>query len=182
MFVWVLMIIGVVLADQFSKLLVLNFLDPETPFVIWEGVFRFSYVENKGAAFGMLAEHRWVFMLISVIAIVALLIYLWKWRPESKFACCAIAMIAGGGIGNMIDRVSLGFVVDFLDFYLFPQIWTWVFNVADSFVCVGGGMLFLWCISEIIREAKTGKKTGKTGIGESTIDGNGADTGQNERN
>ena len=88
---------------------------------------------------------------------MALLVYLWKCPPQSKLACVAISMVAGGGIGNMIDRVRLGFVVDFLDFYLFPNLWKWVFNLADAFVCVGGGLLLLWCILEIIQEAKTAK-------------------------
>ena len=57
----------------------------------------------------------------------------------------------------MIDRVYLGYVVDFLDFCAFPEIWTWVFNVADAFVCIGAGMLILWCILSMIEEKKAEK-------------------------
>ena len=63
-FVWILMMLGFAVLDQVSKLLVLNYLNPEEPFILWEGVFRFSYVENRGAAFGMLSDHRWVFMVV----------------------------------------------------------------------------------------------------------------------
>ena len=161
MLIWILIMLGSILVDQVSKLLVIKYLDPEEPFVIWEGVFRFSYVENEGAAFGMLSEHRWIFMVLSTVAILGLLLYLWKWPPESKWACGAIALIAGGGVGNMIDRVRLGYVVDFLDFCLFPEIWPWVFNIADACVCVGGAFLFLWCVIELVREARA-QKAAKT--------------------
>jgi lipoprotein signal peptidase len=57
----------------------------------------------------------------------------------------------------MIDRVKLGYVIDFLDFCAFPELWKWVFNVADAFVCVGGGMLVLWLILSMVKEAKEEK-------------------------
>ena len=104
-------------------------------------------------------------MVLSVVAIAALLIYLWKWPPDSKWACVAISMIAGGGVGNMMDRVRLGYVIDFLDFYLFPEIWPWVFNVADACVCVGGAILFVWCIVELIAEVGQ-KKAAETANGD----------------
>lgn len=157
MLIWILILLGSVVIDQVSKLLVVRFLDPVEPFVIWKGVFRFTYVENDGAAFGMLSDQRWIFMILSTVAIVGLLFYLWKWPPDSKWACVAIAMIAGGGVGNMIDRVRLGYVIDFLDFCLFPEFWPWVFNVADACVCVGGAILFVWCVIEIIKEMRAPK-------------------------
>ena len=161
MLIWILIMLGSVTVDQISKLLVVRFLDPNEPLVILRGVFRFSYVENEGAAFGMLADQRWVFMVLSSVAILALLLYLWKWPPESKWACVALSLVAGGGIGNMIDRVRLGYVVDFIDFYPIPEVWPWVFNVADACVCVGGGALFVWCLLEMIKEMRT-QKTSKT--------------------
>ncbi len=154
MVIWLIVIAAAVVLDQASKLLVANFLDREEPFVIIDDIFRFSYVENKGAAFGSFAENRWVFMIISTVGIIALLVYLWKFRPDSKLACTGLSMIIGGGIGNMIDRVAYGYVIDFLDFCAFPEIWPWVFNVADSFVCVGAGILILWCIVSLFAELK----------------------------
>ena len=148
------MIVALVVVDQVSKLMVHYLLEPVGSVDIIPNVFRFTYVENRGAAFGMFSEHRRVFMIISVLAIGALLIYLWKFRPDSVLACMAVSMIIAGGIGNMIDRVLLGYVIDFLDFCAFPNIWPWVFNVADVCVCVGGGLLVLWFIISIISDYK----------------------------
>jgi signal peptidase II len=57
----------------------------------------------------------------------------------------------------MIDRIALGYVIDFIDFCAFPKIWMWVFNIADSCVCIGAGLLALWMILDIVREAKAEK-------------------------
>ncbi len=155
---WIIIIVALVAVDQVTKLFALFLLQPVGSVDIIRGVLRFTYVENRGAAFGMLSDHRWIFMVVSVIAIAAMLVYLWKFRPDSKFACMAISMIAAGGIGNMIDRTFLGFVVDFIDFCAFPTVWMWVFNVADACVCVGGGMLVVWLVKSIIDEYKQEKK------------------------
>ncbi len=157
MLAWIIIIAALVVLDQVTKLMALHLLEPVGSVEVIKGVFRFTYVENEGAAFGMFADNRWVFMIISTVAIAALLIYLWKFRPNSRFACMALSMIIAGGIGNMIDRVYLGFVVDFLDFCAFPELWMWVFNVADVCVCVGGGMLVLWLVMSIIDEYKAEK-------------------------
>lgn len=165
MIVWILIIAGVVLLDQVSKMLVVAFLDRETPLVIIEGIFRFKYSENRGAAFGSFDEHRWVFMIASIVGIVGLCIYLFVFKPKSKLACTSISMIVGGGIGNMIDRTlrtgeifeGEKVVVDFIDFYAFPKVWNAIFNVADSFVCIGAWLLILWCILSMIEESKEEK-------------------------
>ena len=167
MIVWILIIAGVVLLDQVSKQLVIQFLDKDTPFVLIEGIFRFKYSENRGAAFGSFDEQRWVFMIASVVGIIGLCIYLFVFKPKSKLACVSLAMIIGGGIGNMIDRLfregeifaGKKVVVDFLDFYAFPKIWNAIFNVADSFVCVGAALLIFWCILSMIEESKAEKLT-----------------------
>ena len=154
---WIIIIVALTVMDQVTKLMAANLLTDGKSFDVISGVLRFTYVENRGAAFGMFSEHRWVFMTLSVVAIVALLIYLWKFRTDSKLACLAMSMIIAGGIGNMIDRVVLGYVIDFLDFCAFPKIWPWVFNVADVCVCVGGGLLVLWLILSIISDYKKEK-------------------------
>ena len=162
---WILIIAGVVLLDQASKQLVIQFLDRDTPFVLIEGIFRFKYSENRGAAFGSFDEQRWVFMIASIVGIIGLCIYLFVFKPKSKLACVSLAMIIGGGVGNMIDRffregeifAGQKVVVDFLDFYAFPKIWNAIFNVADSFVCVGAALLIFWCILSMIEESKAEK-------------------------
>lgn len=150
-------VFGVVFVDQLTKWLAIIFLKGNESVVFINNILKFTYIENKGAAFGMLSDHRWVFLIISSIAIIGITIYMIKWRPKSQLLCVAISFIVGGGIGNMIDRVCLGYVVDFIDFYAFPKIWKYIFNVADSFVCVGAGMVMLYLILSMVEEAKAEK-------------------------
>lgn len=159
---------AIVFVDQLSKWLIVTYL-PDGGVNIIKGVFRFTYVENRGAAFGMLSNNRWVFLIVSTLAIILLLVYMFKWRPESKLGCIALSFIIGGGVGNMIDRVLLGYVIDFLDFCAFPKLWMWVFNVADAFVCVGAGLLILYLILETVKEVKAEKA--KKELGEKIAEG-----------
>ena len=171
MLVWLLLVAVVVILDQGSKLLVwyamgLDEVGESIPLI--QDVLHFTHVKNTGAAFGMFGEQnqRWVFMLLSVLGIAALIVYLWKFRPESKLACAAFSMVIGGGIGNMIDRcfrtdvingVERNYVFDFIDFCAFPNLWKWTFNVADAFVVVGAGILMVWCVYAFIKELKAEK-------------------------
>ncbi len=139
-----------VAADQATKLLTLKYLT-DAPLKLIPEVLHLTYVENKGAAFGMLADHRWVFIVISTVAIIALAAYLFIKKPKDKLLCISLALIAGGGIGNMIDRIFRGFVVDMIDV---TCINFYVFNVADSAVCVGCGLLILYMILDEIRTKK----------------------------
>lgn len=138
-----LMIAAAVILDQWTKALAVTHLQPVDTLPVIENILHLTYLENRGAAFGMLANHRWVFMVLSTLSIVLLLFWLLKERPKSWWVTCAGAMIVGGGIGNMIDRVALGYVVDFIDV---RAIDFYVFNVADSFVCVGCGMILVWTL------------------------------------
>ncbi len=92
-------------------------------------------------------------MVVSAVSIVALSVYLIRKKPRSRLLCLSLAFVIGGGIGNMIDRVALGYVVDMIDFRLIHFA---VFNVADSFVCVGAGMLMLYLILSMRREVLAG--------------------------
>ena len=152
--IYTAVIIGGIVLDQLSKLISVKLLAPIESVPLWEGVLHLTYVENRGAAFGMLAEHRWVFMSISTIAITAIAIYLYSGRNTSKLYTSALMLIVSGGIGNMIDRIALGYVVDFIDFALIDFA---VFNIADSLVCIGAGLLVLALVLDIIKEAKLEK-------------------------
>ena len=144
--------------DQLTKWLAVLFLKPLETFPLLEGVLHLTYVENRGAAFGMLADKRYIFMIISTVMIVVLSFVLYGGFYNSKrIYPIAMAMIVSGGIGNMIDRVALGYVVDFIDFRLINFA---VFNGADSFVCVGAGILMLALILDIIEESKQKKQGG----------------------
>ena len=150
-----LIILFVIGFDQLTKYLTVKLLALGESFPIIEGVIHFTHWINRGAAFGMLANHRWVFMLISTLLIVALAGYLYLGKCPNLLYSISISMIIGGGIGNMIDRVYLGYVIDFIDFTLIDFA---IFNIADSFVCVGAGLLVLALLLDIIKEAKAAKK------------------------
>ena len=128
--------------DQWTKILAYDKLRIDGPFVIWKGVFELLYSENRGAAFGILQGQKWFFLLVAAAVVIVILIFLYKMPNDKKmfpmFFCTVL--LASGAIGNVIDRLSRGFVVDFLYFKLinFP-----IFNVADCYVVVAAGLLIL---------------------------------------
>lgn len=147
----------VVVIDQWTKQLAVSALKPISTKPLIDGVLHLTYVENTGAAFGMMKNHRWVFMATSTIAVIGILIFIVGWykKYHNPLLFTGLAFIAGGGIGNMIDRVLLGYVVDFVDFRLINFA---VFNGADSFVCVGAAMIVLWVFLTEIKEKKSAQK------------------------
>ncbi len=154
MLIWTLVILGTVALDQLTKYLTILYLKPVPTVPLWEGVLHLTYVENTGAAFGMMKDQRWIFMTVSTVAIVGLLVFFFVRKPKSRMECLSLAFIIGGGIGNMIDRCLLGYVVDMIDFRLINFA---VFNVADSFVCVGVGLMMLSIVRSMIAEYKLEK-------------------------
>ncbi len=134
------------------------------------GVFNFTFLLNDGAALGSMDNMRWLFMTVSTIAIIAILVYMFWKKPQNKLLLASLILITGGGIGNMIDRIFLGYVIDFIDFCAFPSIWMWVFNVADACVCVGAGLMMLYMILSVIEESKA-EKALKAKEKENTEDG-----------
>ncbi len=140
--------------DQVSKYLAVAYLKDIVTFPVIENVLHFTYVENRGAAFGMLSGHRWVFMVASVVGIIALIVWLAVSKIKSRWMQCAIALVIGGGIGNMIDRVRLEYVIDFIDCRFIDF---YVFNIADSCVCVGCAMVILAVIIDEVKEHKKRK-------------------------
>lgn len=150
-----IILIGILL-DQLTKLLSVKFLSKVATLPLFEGVLHLTYVENRGAAFGMLKDHRWVFIILSTVTIIALAIYLFLSREKNRLYGVAISLIVSGGIGNMIDRLLLGYVVDFIDFRLINFA---VFNGADSFVCIGAALMILALIHDLIGESRK-KKNG----------------------
>ena len=152
LFVYFAVCLAVVLLDQGSKLLVVKYLKEIGDYPLIEGVFHFTYVENRGAAFGMLADNRWVFMIFSSVAVILIAVVLIIYRKSIKpMLGITLAAICGGGIGNMIDRVANGFVVDFLNFELIDFA---VFNVADSFITVGAILMIICVLFDEISERK----------------------------
>ena len=140
--------------DQLTKLIAVKYLEPVSTVPIIKDVLHFTFVTNDGMAFGMLDDHRWIFMSVSVIMIAVLGYLLYAGRLEGKLYKTSVSLIISGGIGNMIDRIALGEVIDFVDFRLIDFA---VFNFADSVVCVGAGLLVLALVIEITKEAKKKK-------------------------
>ena len=159
MLIWLAVIIVTVFLDQLTKYLTVLHLKPIDTLPIIEDVFHLTYVENTGAAFGMMKDARWVFMITSTLAIIGILgymIYRYYVKKEKLHwaEALSLSLIVGGGIGNMIDRTMLGYVVDMIDcrFINFA-----VFNVADSFVCIGAGLMILYLIVLTVKEIKAEK-------------------------
>jgi signal peptidase II len=125
-----------------------------------------TYTTNKGAAFGMMEDQRWIFIVVSTVTIIGFMVYLYLGHAENMLYGSAIALVVSGGIGNMIDRLGFGFYVnkdgmgEVIDFIDFCGIWKAIFNGADSFVCVGAGLLVLALIIDLIKEYKV-EKAGK---------------------
>lgn len=119
--------------DQILKLLVVEYLKPDGIKTVISGLLSFQYVENRGAAFSILQNQRWVFVGTTVV-ICALIVYaLFRYSHHEFFSYAASALIVGGGIGNLIDRVLHGYVVDYIHVSFFSAI----FNFADCCVTVG---------------------------------------------
>ena len=140
---WLFLSLAGVILDQFSKWLCSTYLKPVGSVTIIPGFLKFTYIENRGAAFGSFSDHRWVFMVFSTVAIVAVTVYLLRFSENHRLLRLSLAMIVSGGVGNMFDRIGLGYVVDFIDFH---AIWQYIFNIADCFVCIGAGLMVLYCI------------------------------------
>ena len=178
MILLIAIIVGIVAIDQLTKWLAVIYLQGEASFPLWQDVLHFTYAENRGMAFGMLSNHRWVFMVFSTIAILGLLVYLIRFRPKSKYVQITLAMIVGGGIGNMIDRFLLGYVIDFIDFTLINFA---IFNVADSFVTVGAFMLMGYLMRDIILEYKSEREAKRlTGMSENDTQNGTPDQTEND--
>lgn len=130
---YILIILALIGIDQFSKYLALTYLKDIGSISILENVFHLTYVENRGAAFGLFQNNQIIFIVVAIVAFIVGLYYIYK-KDLNLLAKSSIILIISGAIGNMIDRVRLGFVVDYFDFRI---IWEYVFNVADIFVVVG---------------------------------------------
>ena len=141
--------LGGILIDQLTKLIVATRMDLYESIPIIRDALHITYIHNRGAAFGMLADNRWIFIVVSLITIAVIIGYLLLSKTRDTLTVVSLSMILSGGIGNMIDRLALGYVVDFIDFCLIDFA---IFNGADSFVCVGAALFFLAVLLEARRE------------------------------
>lgn len=146
----------VVLIDQITKALILNNLPLYNSITVVPGFFNITHIHNPGGAFGFLANQgaglrKTVFLFVSLLA-VCLIFWFYKKTPTThRILATGFAMIFGGAIGNLIDRVRFGKVVDFLDFYIGNLHWP-AFNIADSAITVGIGIFILHIVFKKLPE------------------------------
>lgn len=143
------LIIAILIAiDQIIKRWALNDLQYKGSISVIKDVFNLTYVENRGAAFGLFQNNQWVFVVVAIIASIIGLYFLHANKMTSKLGKFSIVLIIAGALGNLIDRIRLDYVVDYFDFVF---IWNYVFNLADCFIVVG---TILLCICVIISDSK----------------------------
>lgn len=145
----VLSAIFLVVADQLIKLLVIARLKPIGSLSVVNGFLRLNYVENTGAAFGSLSSHTAILSIITLLAVIVGFYYLLSEKIKFGFEYICILMVMSGGVGNLIDRVFRGFVIDYIEplFIDFA-----VFNFADILVTCGAVLLIIWLIKDIVKD------------------------------
>ena len=153
---YVLLGLAVLGLDQLTKYWIMATMNLYEVQAIIPGLFNLVYVTNKGAAFSMLASidspiRHYFFISINSLAAIGLTIAAYRMRNHQVFYLISFALIASGALGNLIDRIRFGAVIDFLDFYVGSYHWP-AFNVADSSICVGVAILFVMNILEIKKE------------------------------
>ena len=147
----VLAVAAVLLAiDQMLKYFVLRDLRPVGTVTVIPGLLELTYVENTGAAFGLFKQVMWLVVAVTVVATVAIIVLLFRYKRHSFFSYTTAALLMSGGIGNLIDRVLNGEVVDYINL-LFMRFA--VFNFADICVCVG---VALWVLVIFLEESHSG--------------------------
>lgn len=127
----------VVLLDQISKLIAVKSLS-EGPVEIIKGIFYLTLTYNTGAAFGIFKDQTILFIIISSIAVIGILVYIYFDKSTVYIGKLGFSFILGGAFGNLIDRLRFGYVIDFFDFKVWP-----VFNIADSAITIGAALLMI---------------------------------------
>ena len=147
-----------IIVDQLTKIAIDRSMKLFDSITIIEHFFHITYVRNKGAAFSFLSNASWrlpFFIAVSIIAALIILVAFRKLRDDQKLAHVSLAMIFSGAVGNLIDRLRMGEVIDFLDAHWYQHHWP-AFNVADSMICIG---VFLLALDMILEEKRMKAET-----------------------
>ena len=128
--------LAVFIVDRLAKHIFYDKLTQNQPIPVIPNIFHLTLVRNRGAAFGLFSGWNLFFSAFSILAIIAIILFICSRASYSRIMLIALALILGGALGNLFDRVLFGYVIDFLDF----RIWT-VFNIADSCITVGFELL-----------------------------------------
>lgn len=144
---FVIIILGFAL-DRVTKLISMKFLKTGDVAVV-KNYFELQYVENRGAAFGIFQNKQIVLSLMTMVVIIGMILYLVKYKPGSRLLRFSLALIIGGALGNLFDRLYYKYVVDFL-FFHYRDIYSWPnFNVADIMVVVGTLLMALYIVKDV---------------------------------
>ena len=143
MLIWAILAGAVVAFDQLAKILVMHNIGPTDCFHIIPGLFDFVYVKNTGAAFSILSNNTGLLSIVSIVFCVGVLWYWYKTKPAGTLLKLSLCLLFAGALGNAIDRIFRGFVVDFIStaFMEFP-----VFNIADIAITFGAALLIIYFI------------------------------------
>lgn len=149
----VIIAIVLVAVDQLTKLYAINVIKPQGAVTLIENFYYLTYTENRGAAFGILQNGRVFFIAVTLTIFAAFAYILYKYKIEGKLFFTSVVLIFGGGVGNLVDRIFRGYVVDFLQFSFFSPIC----NLADYFITVGAVLLIIsvmFCKKNIVKRDK----------------------------
>lgn len=152
----IIYIVSLILLDQITKILIVNNLELNSSIILIDNFLKFLYIKNTGAAFGIFSGNIFLLIFITLILMYFLINELNK-NIKDKLYLITIPLIIGGALGNLIDRVFRGYVVDFISFTLFNKEMA-IFNVADIFICVG---VFLYAYIVIKDGVKDGKNSSR---------------------
>ncbi|MCL4441706.1 MAG: signal peptidase II [Firmicutes bacterium] len=144
---FVIVLVMTAFIDLYVKFIVMNKMVEGESIPIWPGVFHLTYIQNPGAAFGILAGKTWFFVGITALVLVGMAVS-YRWINQAgPLYHWALGLVAGGAVGNLVDRIRYTKVIDFLDFRVWP-----VFNLADTAICIGVALILLDAFREFRRE------------------------------
>jgi len=148
---------GVLIADRVTKILAERSLSMGNPVEVIPGFFQLTLVHNTGMAFGLLASasipgKAWLLTAVSAGLLVAIVWFAWRAGPLTTMTTVGIVAMLSGAVGNILDRLLYGYVVDFFDFYVGSAHWP-AFNIADAMICTGVGLLVIESVRDLRREA-----------------------------
>jgi signal peptidase II len=145
---FVIIISGFIL-DRLTKIMSVRYLKDGNDISVIKGFFEFQYVENKGAAFGIFQGRQYILSIITSIVIIGMIVYLLRNKQKSRLLNISLAMIIGGALGNLYDRINFNYVVDFISWH-YKDVYYWPnFNIADILVVVGTGLMSLYIIKDV---------------------------------
>ena len=134
--VMIILIVVLLIIDIVSKLVISNLMNVYDSVIVIKDFFNITYVHNTGAAWSLFAGRTWLLIIVSLVIISFIIFYVYKNKTKNKFEMVGYSLVLGGAIGNFIDRIVYGYVIDFLDFNIFGYDYP-IFNIADTFIVIG---------------------------------------------